>query len=194
MAYSKHTWIDDELITADKLNNIENGIAENGSSSGELATGSFQNGDILTLQTADGKTRKMKYTEVKIGVEPVEKIDTSTTANWPALRGTEEDCATLRKFLQLYHSSPETTLVSFSVFLDLGEGISCISPLKEGQFLTNENNQQIFGAAATLSALQSSQAVSIFSLEENKGCYERDEIIPTFPIYFICKGFLPVEE
>lgn len=27
MAYSKHTWIDNELITKEKLNNIENGIA-----------------------------------------------------------------------------------------------------------------------------------------------------------------------
>ena len=27
MAYSKHTWTDDELITKEKLNNIENGIA-----------------------------------------------------------------------------------------------------------------------------------------------------------------------
>lgn len=27
MAYSKHTWTDNELITKEKLNNIENGIA-----------------------------------------------------------------------------------------------------------------------------------------------------------------------
>ena len=26
MAYSKHTWVNDELITADKLNNLENGL------------------------------------------------------------------------------------------------------------------------------------------------------------------------
>lgn len=26
MAYSKHTWVDKELITPEKLNNIENGI------------------------------------------------------------------------------------------------------------------------------------------------------------------------
>jgi len=28
MAYRKHTWTDNELITKDLLNNIENGIAE----------------------------------------------------------------------------------------------------------------------------------------------------------------------
>lgn len=28
MAYSKHTWTDNELITKDKMNNIENGISE----------------------------------------------------------------------------------------------------------------------------------------------------------------------
>lgn len=27
MAYSKHTWTDDEIITKEKLNNIEEGIA-----------------------------------------------------------------------------------------------------------------------------------------------------------------------
>ena len=28
MAYSKHTWVNDELITADKLNNLENGLED----------------------------------------------------------------------------------------------------------------------------------------------------------------------
>ena len=28
MAYSKHTWVDEEVITKEKLNNIEDGIAD----------------------------------------------------------------------------------------------------------------------------------------------------------------------
>ena len=27
MTYTKHTWVDEEIITKDKLNNIEDGIA-----------------------------------------------------------------------------------------------------------------------------------------------------------------------
>lgn len=47
MAYSKHAWADGELITAEKLNNLENGTAQ------AAATGLVGDTAILVDLTAD---------------------------------------------------------------------------------------------------------------------------------------------
>ena len=53
MSYTKHTWTDGELVTAAKLNNIENGIEEassgGGSGGGVLVVGVTIDGNTATL-------------------------------------------------------------------------------------------------------------------------------------------------
>lgn len=64
MAYTKHTWVDDELITADKLNNIENGIET--LANPLMASGELAEGDIISVQTADGKVKKFVYRKLEL--------------------------------------------------------------------------------------------------------------------------------
>lgn len=52
MSYTKHTWTDGELVTAAKMNNIENGIEE--ASSGGGGTG----GGVLVVHDVDGTLDK----------------------------------------------------------------------------------------------------------------------------------------
>lgn len=49
MSYTKHTWIDGELVTAAKMNNIENGIEEASSGGGPLVVHATPSDDAITL-------------------------------------------------------------------------------------------------------------------------------------------------
>jgi hypothetical protein len=52
MSYTKHTWVDGELVTAAKMNNIENGIEE-------ASSGGGSGGGVLVVhQDTDGKLDK----------------------------------------------------------------------------------------------------------------------------------------
>lgn len=46
MSYTPHTWVDNETITAAKLNNIEDGIQEGGGGGGALIVNSSWSGDL----------------------------------------------------------------------------------------------------------------------------------------------------
>lgn len=69
MAYRKHTWTDNELITKDLLNNIENGIAE--ITVPEDATTEVKGivkmaAKVDVIGTADAVTAKETYTQADI--------------------------------------------------------------------------------------------------------------------------------
>lgn len=49
MSYTKHTWTDGELVTATKMNNIENGIEEASSGGGVLMVNGTWNDNVCTL-------------------------------------------------------------------------------------------------------------------------------------------------
>ena len=49
MSYTKHTWTDGELVTAAKMNNIENGIEEASSGGGVLVVHATPSDDAMTL-------------------------------------------------------------------------------------------------------------------------------------------------
>ena len=49
MSYEKHTWKNGEVITADKLNNIEEGISGGGSGGGSLVIHATTEGTIETF-------------------------------------------------------------------------------------------------------------------------------------------------
>lgn len=49
MSYTKHTWTDGELVTATKMNNIENGIEEASSGGGVLVVHATPSEDAITL-------------------------------------------------------------------------------------------------------------------------------------------------
>lgn len=49
MSYEKHTWTNGEVITADKLNHIEGGIAEGGSVGGSLVINTTMEGTTETF-------------------------------------------------------------------------------------------------------------------------------------------------
>ena len=86
MSYTKHTWQSEEIITADKLNNMEEGISSFTASN--AITGYLQDGDILTVQTSDGNSKKIIWKEINvpltlkkddssISIEEVPDIDSS---------------------------------------------------------------------------------------------------------------------
>ena len=62
MAYEKTTWSNGDTITAEKLNNIENGIA-----SGVLAVGIYVNSSDSTLTLTLDKTWNEIYTVISNG-------------------------------------------------------------------------------------------------------------------------------
>lgn len=75
MAYEKHTWADGEVITKEKLNNMEDGIEAAGS--GEItATATVDNttGTPGVTVTADGSALNFAFTRIK-----GEKGDTGAT-------------------------------------------------------------------------------------------------------------------
>jgi hypothetical protein len=61
MSYTKHTWADGELVTAAKMNNIENGIEE--ASSGGGSGGGDGAVEIPTTYLNDTRTLGMTYNE-----------------------------------------------------------------------------------------------------------------------------------
>ena len=56
MSYEKHTWETGETITADKLNNLENGVASSGSGSGIF--------EIVATGDEDSKTLDKTWKEI----------------------------------------------------------------------------------------------------------------------------------
>lgn len=66
--YTKHTWQTEELITAEKLNNLEEGV----SSVIPTTTGYLSDGDIFTVQSSDGSVKKMVWREIEVPLTLVE--------------------------------------------------------------------------------------------------------------------------
>lgn len=58
MSYEKQTWVNGEVITADKLNHMENGIADGGGGSGS-------DNFIVTINPGDSITADKTFDEVK---------------------------------------------------------------------------------------------------------------------------------
>lgn len=61
MAYSKTTWANGDVITAEKLNNIESGIEENDSSVSDLksdlsTSASIDSGGLISFKNDDNVT------------------------------------------------------------------------------------------------------------------------------------------
>ena len=189
MSYVKNNWNEGDVITAEKLNNIENGIFEiNGL--GELAVGGFQNGDILTLQTADNKTRKMKYTEVEIGIQYVED-DTVGLDNLPDLVGTEEDLSILQKLLNL-NSNVISREIKNIFTGDETEG--AIFPFNFSQKQTIPQGTLYNGGITLIQG--DVLGAYVFSLLNNKGMISyqgttKPGVYGSFSI--VVKGFLPIE-
>ena len=69
MAYQKHTWTDNELITKELLNNVENGIAGI-TVPGDATTGSKgivkMAAKVDAISTANAVTAKGEYTQADI--------------------------------------------------------------------------------------------------------------------------------
>ena len=189
MSYVKNNWNEGDVITAEKLNNIENGIFEiNGL--GELAVGGFQNGDILTLQTADNKTRKMKYTEVEVGIQYVEDNSSiSSPEDMPDLVGTEEDLGNLQKLLDSEGPLIFKKVRSFSQ----EESLNTFS-----QIITYYYNSSVDSMITFVGDFVIDSAVlKILISPNNKGVITpADKGIPSFLNYsyfIVVKGFLPIE-
>lgn len=65
MAYEKYTWVDGELITAEKLNHMEDGIAEGGDT-GYTCTETTErlfNETVTTAESEDGCSAHLAYSE-----------------------------------------------------------------------------------------------------------------------------------
>lgn len=78
--YTKHTWQTDEIITADKLNNLEEGV----SSMIPTTTGYLQDGDIFTVQTSSGTSKKMVWREINVPLTFMEEAaSVDNISNWP---------------------------------------------------------------------------------------------------------------
>lgn len=84
MAYTKHTWVDGEIITKEKLNNMEEGI-----------------------KTAESKTVPDATTGAKGIVKMSAKVDAVSTANATAAEDTYTK-ATIQKLVDLTNSNKTT--------------------------------------------------------------------------------------
>ena len=180
MSYTKHTWIDDELITADKLNNIENGIAENGSSSGELATGNLQDGDILTVQATNGKVRKLKYTEVEVGIQYVKESESVDLTQLQELIGDSEQISTLYKLLD----------IDCIKYIKVDSGNISKSLINYSGSL---NDSTLIGSILLDST--GDTLVYMINKSENKGIIApaSGHLTDNLNFSIVCKGFLPIE-
>lgn len=66
MAYEKYTWVDGELITAEKLNHMEDGIAEGGGETGYECietTEQLFSETVTTAESEDGCFAQLTYSE-----------------------------------------------------------------------------------------------------------------------------------
>ena len=128
MAYTKHTWVDDELITADKLNNIENGIET--LANPLMASGELADGDIISVQTADGSFKKLKYR--KIEMSPPFLKDFEGPGSLPAIDSSVDKetlyqlvfsgCASIKySFISSGISFPEAGIIITSVVATIEE-------------------------------------------------------------------------
>lgn len=66
MSYEKHTWQTGETITAEKLNNLEDGIASNSGESNDFVV-SFQNHPQQENKRNSDKTIEEIYDAYKVG-------------------------------------------------------------------------------------------------------------------------------
>ena len=73
MSYTKHTWIDGELITADKLNNLEEGV----SSVVPTTTGYLSDGDTFTVTSSEGSVKKMVWREIAVPLSITDEFPNS---------------------------------------------------------------------------------------------------------------------
>lgn len=84
MAYEKYTWVDGELITAEKLNHMEDGIAEGGGEAGYECTETTEQlfNETVTTEESDGEyLTRLNY------AEPIEVDELTVVFN-----GTEYVC------------------------------------------------------------------------------------------------------
>ena len=100
MSYTSYTWNEGDLITADRLNNIEKGISTI-IPSGNISTGPLQNGDTLIFQTPDNKIRKMRYVEAKVEILHLKSGAPDQLEDVPDLVGDPESISNLYKLLDL---------------------------------------------------------------------------------------------
>ena len=83
--YIRHKWKDDEIIDADKLNNIEQGIAEAGQKAGTHQ----QAADTITEGTLAGKVRANAASAADVGVSQVRNIYAGTADLLPGVSALE---------------------------------------------------------------------------------------------------------
>jgi hypothetical protein len=73
MSYTKHTWADGELVTAAKMNNIENGIEEASSGGGGGVVHSVINGNTSTLDKTWQEIFDGDYTTIDSAIDSYNK-------------------------------------------------------------------------------------------------------------------------
>ena len=182
MSYTKHTWQSEEIITADKLNNLEEGV----SSIIPTVTGYLQDGDIFTVQTSSGTSKKMVWREITVPLTYVEKRPEGEE-DWPDI-DPSVDTENLFNILNSHTKSEallvwDTPMFSGNVFLWINMGIShTILPAQKAFSLYCNTNGIAFN-------------VDIID-DINKQCLfiEGDIGSSTIGYSLLVRGFLPVEE
>lgn len=107
MAYNKYTWVDGELITAEKLNHMEDGIAEGGEAGYECTETTEQlfSETVTTAESEDGCFAELAYSE------PITADELTVIFN-----GTQYICSKIEGEDTVYYGGidPNTTMPDFT--------------------------------------------------------------------------------
>lgn len=121
MAYEKYTWVDGELITAEKLNHMEDGIAEGGGETGYECietTEQLFNETVTTAESEHGCVAQLTY------LEPIEADELAVVFN-----GTEYVCSKIYEEGTVFYGGFDDGMPDFTnypFFIGSEEGVNFI--------------------------------------------------------------------
>ena len=193
--YTKHTWQSEELITADKLNNLEEGV----SSVIPTTTGYLSDGDIFTVTSSEGSVKKMVWREIEVpltiveegqdSLEEVPNIDSSVdTETFYKILNLEYKEATMR-FTGTNTSDPPETAETADMYFPC-----VVEQIRNGLIIDGE----LLDFFMVLFKFDSISSTANIIPAHNKAWVDKPNFssVPTvtFSVSLLAHGFLPAEE
>lgn len=186
MSYTKHTWQNEEIITADKLNNMEEGISSFAASN--TITGYLQDGDILTVQTSDGNSKKIIWKEINVPLTYVKEKPSGD--EFPSI-SSDVDTESLFKLLNS-HTKAEIILINEVPFFDTGNTFMW-GVMQALNIKTSEENGFTFTYSTNVVTLEVVlvDILNVQCIYLTGDTTVNDENLGSFSL--LVRGFLPVE-
>lgn len=191
--YTKHTWQSEELITADKLNNLEEGV----SSVIPTTTGYLSDGDIFTVQSSDGGVKKMVWREIEVPLTLVEEpVSPEEASNIDSI-DSSVDTEAFYKILNLEYK--EATMHFFgTVTSDPPEATDLYFPCVVQHLRNVPIGSELLDYFMVLFRFNTISSTAYIVPAQNKAWVDKPNFSPdptaTYSVSLLVHGFLPAEE